>query len=296
MDRVLRGGPVTLVNWQAGTIFEVLERAQMQLDQAGEFDLARTIEYLDFFVSFTASETGQPLLLLRGGTLDDPEGLERRGTIPFEAVISSRRLARDPEFLCRPDDPDVTSSQEPVEQTGLKPPVPVGDDGRIPDVAMDPSGAKDPRSLRLTGTGLFEDTCFRVTFEVRSQDKFATDVKIIDNTPLKRLDEGLSQYRVDRVSKTGPRLLLLNKAREEVSRRESDFPSEGRTRRRRILSPSGEPTRLGGRRSQRRRARRQESSCSTSSSWGVCSSTTASGPPASPSSDASSRNRSRPGT
>jgi len=216
MDRVLRGGPVTLVNWQAGTIFEVLERAQMQLDQAGEFDLARTIEYLDFFVSFTASETGQPLLLLRGGTLDDPEGLERRGTIPFEAVISSRRLARDPEFLCRPDDPDVTSSQEPVEQTGLKPPVPVGDDGRIPDVAVDPSGAKDPRSLRLTGTGLFEDTCFRVTFEVRSQDKFATDVKIIDNTPLKRLDEGLSQYRVDRVSKTGPRLLLLNKAREEV--------------------------------------------------------------------------------
>src|SRR5678815_1849563 len=153
MDHVRRGAGVTLVNWQVGTIFELLERAEIQLDDSGELDPDRTIEYLDFFVSFTASEMGKPLLLLRGGTLNEPEGVERRGVIPFDEVISSRRSPRDPASLSRADDPDVTSTPEPSEQTGLEPPAPVRDDEPISDVAVDPNGAKASRSLRLTGTG-----------------------------------------------------------------------------------------------------------------------------------------------
>lgn len=249
------GLSVTLLDWTAGTIYGLNARARMRLQREGAFDRARTIEYLDFFVSFVATDAGNPFLIVRKGTLSRPAGFPRqRAELPsFESSITDHvvmgKFVRPPrhsffhENGALPDDPDFMPSEEP-EESVAQPPAskgtaapagtgPGADGGVLAEVrngdtqvanitVAEGDTAEDTvgRSLLVTATVVHEGGCFAATFKVTSNDNLVTDVAMVEDRPLRPTEAALSRYRVDRIGRTATRFLLVLKPRVEIGARE----------------------------------------------------------------------------
>jgi hypothetical protein len=244
-----------LLDWTAGVIFQLNERGRMRLAPDGRFDRQLALDYLDFFVSFIASDNSrEPFLLLHGGTLAQPAGIpRRRASLPaFEQAIGEqlldgkpferpRRYAYIPENPSATDEPDLRCIDSPTdsdrashqaggaEASGVASTAPTSPDpagsGRP---AFDPAAIvidgvhvseEDPErtALGFTAALLYENTIFKALFEISCEPNQAAQIRMLGDEPLVAADPALLQYQVDRLDARGIRLLLLLKPRAEVA-------------------------------------------------------------------------------
>ncbi|HEY4132160.1 MAG TPA: hypothetical protein VGM50_16245 [Gemmatimonadaceae bacterium] len=88
----------TLIDWKSPTIHGLNEQVQIELRSKNpdgslaslDTDLAN--DYLDFFTSFIAGDSGSPFIILHGGTCAEPGHVTTYTAIPLEARIKERYL------------------------------------------------------------------------------------------------------------------------------------------------------------------------------------------------------------
>ncbi len=246
-----------LLDWTAGVIFQLNERARIRLAPEGRFDRQHTLEYLDFFVSFIVSENSRdPFLLLGGGTLAQPAGIpRRRAALPaFEQAIGEdlldgkpferpKRYSYIPENPAATDDPDIACIETAYEidessrsggdeaappagpqgATEGRPPAPEASAGDVDPARVAIPGIEvgaehpDRTAIGCAATLLYESTIFEAAFEVSCDAGHAIQVRMLSDRPLTPADPALLQFQVDRLDARGIRLLLLSRPRTEVT-------------------------------------------------------------------------------
>jgi hypothetical protein len=88
----------TLIDWKSPTIHGLNEQLQVELrsknpdGSVASLDPDLANDYLDFFTSFIAGDSGSPFIILHGGTCAEPGHVTTYTAVPLEARIKERYL------------------------------------------------------------------------------------------------------------------------------------------------------------------------------------------------------------
>lgn len=225
-----------VLDWTSATLHRLNHDVPALLMREGRFDRALATDYLDFFVSFLADSNegiGSPFLLLRGGRLGDPVGIDSQpGLLPFEAAIGTylldghtherpARVSVMPEDARQTDPPDIAENDEhedPVASGQATSDAAATGDPATPiaDVAVVDEDAGQA-SVRLTATCQHRSVWFACSFLLHLPPEGGVEVSMLDDSPMGGVDPSLQQYQVGYLDDSGIRLLLLLGRRTEIA-------------------------------------------------------------------------------